>query len=147
MALEAVIECREKRVKEIFNARKWYQITDGTKDRRAEFPLTEIPWLNQELERTITHYNFDDFEAGYQSTINEWSSKKSLEVVKKLLPVFQDQPFESDEEFVALYQAFSNALRDLEVNIRNCFSILQMQFLINPLKIRFLFLESWFSLV
>lgn len=90
--------------------RYWYQITNEQSPRGTEFPLTQIPWLNQTLLNTAGFYAMDDFEAGYLATFQIWL-KISEKIDEAINNAFKSLPYESVQEFVGLYQAFSDALK------------------------------------
>ena len=106
--------CRAKRAKEVLMARMWYKITDGSVDRQAEFPLVQIPWLNQALTSVAFFYGIDDFESAYMGTLGTWL-KVADTIEEKLVSIFGKLPFESDREFIGLYGALNKGVSDIKV--------------------------------
>ena len=110
MTFEHNKKCRLQRQKEIAMARYWYQITDDDSPRGTEFPLPQIPWLNQTLLNTALFYSMDDFEAGYLATFQLWL-RIADKIEEAINNEFRNLPYESDQEFIALNQVFNKALK------------------------------------
>ena len=109
MVFERNNQCRLQRDKEIAVGRYWYQITEEGSPRGTEFPLTQVPWLNQTLLSTAIYYSMDDFESGYMATFQVWL-KISAKIEAALNGAFKNAPYESTREFIGLNQAINQAL-------------------------------------
>jgi len=107
-------QCQKQRSKEVFLAKVWYRITDGSDDRDADFPIPEIPWLDQGLNKTRLFYALDDFEASYMAKLLTWV-KISGEIETQLIAGFTNLPYASDREFIGMFMKYTAALKMIPV--------------------------------
>lgn len=109
IAFEKNKHCQLQRQKEIAMARYFYQITEEGSPRGTEFPVTQVPWLNQTLKNTGAFFAMDDFEGSFIAHFKLWL--KIADYIKSVAyAAYKDAPYESTKEFIGLYQIVKEEL-------------------------------------
>ena len=101
--------CRKLRLKDIAAARLWYKITDSTST--IQFPLAQhVPWLDQTVASIQLYYALDEFEARYWMLFSTWLKIVEDTISPALLKGFAASTFVTNQEYVALHNAWNAAV-------------------------------------
>ena len=114
--------CKALRLRDIEVARRWYQLTDANTKTSMNFPYKNlIPWLNQTMGAAEYHFATDPFESRYMMLLFTIKTAVTAQIAPFLMRSFHSFPFVSNQEYVALHNAWNGALNVQNHFLLTCF--------------------------
>ncbi|XP_047133050.1 polyunsaturated fatty acid 5-lipoxygenase [Hydra vulgaris] len=105
--------CIEERKNDVFQARKWYNINDGSLTSRSEFPFKDIPFLNQSLKDLYFFTAVNPIESSWLMLIQLWRGGILTPATDIIKNFFLKTNLHNVETYRQLKVAYEDAIRSL----------------------------------
>jgi len=111
-------KCMAERAKDKLIARAWYQITTpelAESERKTEFPLTTIPWLNQAETSTKFYYAVEPFLSRHLTLLSAINSVYAVQIKAQLIEMFKNVKPDNLEVFKTIAKSVNGAIASLKI--------------------------------
>jgi len=111
-------KCKAERARDMLIARAWYQITTPEltgSERRTEFPLTTVPWLNQAETSAKFYYAVEPFLSRHITLLQAINAVFRGQVKPQLIQAFADFKVDNVNDFKAIMKAVNEAILTLKI--------------------------------
>ncbi|XP_002167264.2 polyunsaturated fatty acid 5-lipoxygenase isoform X1 [Hydra vulgaris] len=106
--------CSNARVVDIARARSWYKITDENEPSNSEFPLKNVPFLNQPYQDVLFAAVLNPMESSWLILYQTWTASVMSKAAENIKKTFSKFKFDNIETYHQLKLAFDNVVRSLK---------------------------------